>query len=62
MIEQNKKAKVWRTRNARGQISPELTTWSYLVPLPWCTVIGKADTHRDAWEQALGWLRRRAAA
>jgi hypothetical protein len=55
------RAKVWRTRDVRGHVSPELTTWYYLVPLGDRTVIGYADGWREACLQVADELRRATA-
>lgn len=51
------KARVWRTRDGRGRVSPELTTWNYSVPLPDRTVIGYAVDRREAYRQVAHLLR-----
>jgi hypothetical protein len=59
MTDQKKrpKARVWRTRTARGHISPELTTWSYLVERPDRSVIGLAVDRAEACKQVAKELR-----
>lgn len=52
------KARIWRTRTRRGHLSPETTTWNYLVPLAHTTVIGYATSHQEAIRQVCDRLRR----
>lgn len=58
MSTHTEKPRIWRTRDGRGHVSPELTTWHYSVPLPGRTVIGRADTWTVALAQVAHRLRR----